>query len=83
MGTDTFNGFAEGGYVRVWHGLDGNGDGWRGALGLEKKIAPNVWLVLSAGEQFGQAGAKTNNLFAVSSLRFGTSDSAQFAPTTK
>jgi len=80
MGTTTFNGFAEGGYVHVWHGLNGDGDGWRGALGVEKKITTNIWLVLSAGEQFGEAGAKTNNLFAVSSLRFGTADNAQFAP---
>ncbi len=79
MGSDSFNGFAEGAYVRVWHGLNGDGDGWRGALGLEKKIAKNIWLVLSAGEQFGEAGAKTNNLFAVSSLRFGTADKAQFS----
>jgi len=63
-----------------WHGLNGDGDGWRGALGVEKKITTNIWLVLSAGEQFGEAGAKTNNLFAVSSLRFGTADNAQFAP---
>jgi hypothetical protein len=80
MGTDSFNGFAEGGYVRVWHGLNGDGDGWRGALGVEKKLSKNIWLVLSAGEQFGEAGAKTNNLFAVSSLRFGTADKAQFSP---
>lgn len=80
IGTDSFNGFAEGGYVGVWHGLNGDGNGFRGALGVEKKIATNVWLVLSAGEQFGEAGAKTNNLFAVSSLRFGTADKAQFSP---
>jgi len=80
IGTVTFNGFAEGGYVRVWHGLNGDGDGWRGAVGVEKKLTTNIWLVISAGEQFGEATAKTNNLFAVSSLRFGTADKAQFAP---
>jgi hypothetical protein len=79
MGTDTFNGFAEGGYVRVWHGLNGNGDGWRGAVGVEKKITANIWLVLTAGEQFGNASVKTNNLYAVSSLRIGTADKAQFS----
>jgi hypothetical protein len=79
MGTDTFNGFAEGGYVRVWHGLNGDGDGWRGALGIEKKITANIWLVLTAGEQFGDASVKTNNLYAVSSLRIGTADKAQFS----
>ena len=80
MGTDTFNGFVEGAYVRVWHGLDGDGNNWRGAVGVEKKLADNIWLVISAGEQFGDASAKTDNLFAVSSLRFGTADKAQFAP---
>jgi hypothetical protein len=83
FGADTFNGFLEGGYVRIWHGLDGDGNGWRGAVGVEKKLTENVWLVLSAGEQFGETAAKTNDFFAVSSLRFGTSDSAQFAPATK
>jgi hypothetical protein len=79
MGTDTFNGFAEGGYVRVWHGLSGDGNSWRGAVGVEKKITPNIWLVLTAGEQFGDASVKTNNLYAVSSLRIGTADKAQFS----
>jgi hypothetical protein len=80
FGTATFNGFAEGAYVRVWHGLDGDGQGWRGAVGVEKQIAANVWLVVSAGQQFGETGAKTQELFAVSSLRFGTADKAQFSP---
>jgi len=79
MGTDTFNGFVEGGYVRVWNGLNGDGDGWRGALGVEKKVTTNIWLVLTAGEQFGEANVKTNNLYAVSSLRIGTADKAQFS----
>ncbi|HWM23526.1 MAG TPA: hypothetical protein VNP98_01780 [Chthoniobacterales bacterium] len=79
VGSDTFNGFAEGGYVRVWHGLNGDDDGWRGALGVEKRIAPNVWLVLSAGQQFGGGSVEGNELFVLSSLRFGTADKAQFA----
>ena len=78
FGSDTFNGFAEGGYVRVWHGLNGDDDGWRGAVGLEKKLAPNVWLVLSAGQQFGGGTVAGNELFVLSSLRFGTADKAQF-----
>jgi hypothetical protein len=78
LGSDTFNGFAEGGYVRVWHGLNGDDDGWRGAVGLEKKIAKNVWLVLSAGQQFGGGTVEGNELFVLSSLRFGTADKAQF-----
>ena len=78
LGSDTFNGFAEGGYVRVWHGLNGDNDGWRGAVGLEKKIAQNVWVVLSAGQQFGGGSVAGNELFVLSSLRFGTADKAQF-----
>ena len=38
LGTPSFNGFAEGAYVRVWHGLNGDGDAWRGAVGVQKKI---------------------------------------------
>lgn len=78
FGSDTFNGFAEGAYVRVWHGLNGDDDGWRGAIGLEKKIAKNVWLVLSAGQQFGGGSVEGDELFVLSSLRFGTADKAQF-----
>jgi hypothetical protein len=78
FGSNTFNGFAEGAYVRVWHGLNGNEDGWRGAVGLEKKIMDNVWLVLSAGQQFGGGTVQGNELFVLSSLRFGTADKAQF-----
>jgi len=79
FGSDSFNGFAEGAYVRVWNGLNGDEDGWRGALGLEKKIATNVWLVLSAGQQFGGGTVEGNELFVLSSLRFGTADKAQFS----
>ena len=79
LGSDNFNGFAEGAYVRVWDGLNGNDDGWRGALGLEKKIAQNVWLVVSAGQQFGGGSVEGDELFVLSSLRFGTADKAQFA----
>ncbi len=79
FGSDTFNGFAEGAYVRVWHGLNGDDGGWRGALGVEKRIAPNVWLVLSAGQQFGGGSVEGNELFVLSSLRFGTADKAQFS----
>jgi hypothetical protein len=53
LGTTDFNGFAEGAYVQVWKGLNEDGSGWRGALGIEKKMSDNIWLVLSAGEQFG------------------------------
>ena len=80
FGSNTFNGFAEGAYVRVWDGLNGNDDGWRGAIGLEKKIAQNVWLVVSAGQQFGGGSIEGNELFVLSSLRFGTADKAQLKP---
>jgi hypothetical protein len=78
FGSPDFNGFAEGAYIRVWHGLNGDEDGWRGAIGLEKKIAKNVWLVLSAGQQFGGGTIEGDELFVLSSLRFGTADKAQF-----
>jgi hypothetical protein len=78
FGSNNFNAFAEGAYVRIWHGLNGNDDGWRGAIGLEKKIANNVWLVVSAGQQFGGGTVEGDELFVLSSLRFGTADKAQF-----
>ena len=79
VGSDTFNGFAEGGYVRVWHGLNGDDDGWRGALGVEKRLAPNIWLVITAGQQFGGGTVASDELFVLSSLRFGTAEKAQLS----
>jgi hypothetical protein len=83
LGTTDFNGFAEGAYVQVWKGLSGDESGWRGALGVEKKINDNIWLVLSAGEQFGAtANTDNNELFAVGSIRIGTSQKAEYLATT-
>ena len=83
LGITDFNGFAEGAYVRVWKGLNGDESGWRGALGVEKKINDNIWLVLSAGEQFGASTTTdSNELFAVGSIRIGTSQNAEFPAAT-
>ena len=82
LGTVDFNGFAEGAYVRIWGGLNGDESGWRGAAGIEKKIASNIWLVLSAGEQFGATATTDNELFAVGSIRIGTSQDAEYSATT-
>ena len=79
FGSPDFNGFAEGAYLRVWDGLQGSGHAYRAAIGLERRVAPNVWLVLSGGQQFGEA-AETNELFALGSFRFGTAEKAQLAP---
>jgi hypothetical protein len=80
LGTTDFNAFVEGGYVRIWDGLEGSGSGWRTAGGVEKKLNENLWLVLSAGEQFGGAATKGDELFAVGSFRLGSADKPQFAP---
>jgi hypothetical protein len=79
FGSPDFNGFAEAGYLRVWDGLNGSGHSYRAALGLERRVAENVWLVLSGGQQFGEA-AETNELFVLGSFRLGTADKAQYAP---
>ena len=68
--------------MQVWKGLNGDGSGWRGALGIEKKMSDNIWLVLSAGEQFGATTTDNNELFAVGSVRIGTSQNAEYPATT-
>jgi hypothetical protein len=80
IGTPDFNGFVEGGYQRIWGGLSGDGDAARAAFGLERRIARGVWLVVSAGEQFGGTSDRDGELFAISSLRFGTADQPTLAP---
>jgi hypothetical protein len=68
----------EGAYMRIWNGPKGNGDAYRLNGGIEKKLAENLWIVLSVGEGFG--GGQEDELFALGSLRFGSSDSPNFAP---
>jgi hypothetical protein len=77
FGSPDFNGFAEAGYLRVWDGLDGSGHAYRAAMGLERRIAENVWFVLSGGQQFGEA-AETNELFVLGSFRLGMADKPNF-----
>jgi hypothetical protein len=50
----------------------------RYAIGLEYKIAPNVWLVASTGGQKG--GASDNKGFVMGSIRFGAASSSTFGP---
>ena len=78
VGSVDFNGFAEGGYVRLWHGLAGNVDGWRAAAGLEKRIGANTWFVLSAGQEFGTQANGGDESFAVGSIRFALDDTPRF-----
>lgn len=79
VGSPDFNGFAEAGYLWVWGGLNGNGQAYRASIGLERRIAENVWFVLSGGEQFG-AASSTNEFFALGTFRLGTSEKPQLAP---
>jgi len=79
VGSPDFNGFAEAGYLWVWGGLNGDGQAYRASIGLEKRIAENVWFVLSGGEQFG-ASSSTNEFFALGTFRIGTADKPQLAP---
>jgi hypothetical protein len=70
---------AEGAYIRIWDGPQGDDTAYRVGAVLEKKIATNLWFVLSLGEDFGVAG-QANQLFTLGSLRFGSADSPTFAP---
>jgi hypothetical protein len=83
LGSVDFNVFGEAGYFYQWHGLNGNGGGCRAAGGIEKHLTSNMWLVLSVGEQFGSSTTKTDELYAIGSIRIGTADTAQFSPPTQ
>ena len=74
IGTPNFNGFLECGYQRIWNGLEGDDDAFRAAIGLERRLSKDLWLVLSAGEQFG--GSEDDELFAIGSFRFGSAERA-------
>jgi hypothetical protein len=52
---------------RIWNGPKSNGDAYRVNGGIEKKLAENLWIVLSVGESFG--GGREDELFALGSLR--------------
>lgn len=77
LGSVDFNAFGEAGYFYQWRGLNGDGGGCRAAGGIEKRITNNMWLVLSAGEQFGSSAVKTDELYAIGSIRIGTADTPQ------
>jgi hypothetical protein len=80
LGSVDLNAFGEAGYFYRWHGLNGNGDGCRAAGGIEKRLTSNTWLVLSVGEQFGSSTTKTDEVYAIGSIRIGTADTPQYAP---
>jgi hypothetical protein len=69
---------AEGAYIRIWDGPHGDDQAYRLGAILEKKVASNLWFVLSVGEDFGVSG-QANELFTLGSLRFGSADSPTFA----
>jgi len=75
-GSPELNISAEAGYIRIWHGLEGDADAFRYGAVLEKKISENVWLTISAGEDLGGI-QKQNQLFAIGALRFGSEDKPQ------
>lgn len=76
VGTPDFNGFLEAGYQQIWNGFDGDDNAVRAAIGLEHRLSKDLWLVLSAGEQFG--GGDSDELFAVGSFRFGSAEKPSF-----
>ena len=49
LGSPDFNAFAEGGYLRIWNGLDGDGDAWRGAVGFERRMLRTFGWLLAPG----------------------------------
>ena len=78
-GRPDLNFSAEGAYIRIWDGPQGDDQAYRLGAVLEKKLSSNLWFVLSAGEDFGVAG-QANQLFTLGSLRFGSADTPTFAP---
>jgi hypothetical protein len=78
-GRPDLNFSAEGAYIQIWHGPNGNDNSMRLGAVLEKKISTNLWFILSAGEDFG-VGGQGNELFSLGSLRFGSADAPTFAP---
>ena len=79
-GSADLNGSAEAAYVRIWNGPPGNGDRFRYGVGLEKKIAENVWLTVNIGEDAGGTKKQQDDLFALGGFRFGTADKPQLDP---
>jgi hypothetical protein len=75
-GTVDFNGSAEIGYLRVWNGPQGDGDAVRYGLTLERKVADNTWLVVSAGQETGVSGGLKDESFVVGGIRFGLGQKA-------
>ena len=75
-GTVDFNGSAEIGYLRVWDGPQGDGDAVRYGLTLERKVADNTWLVVSAGQETGVSGGIKDESFIVGGIRFGLGQKA-------
>lgn len=77
LGSKNFNAFAEGAYLRISNGLDGDESAYRGAIGFERRVSENMWLVVSGGEQFGE-GSSENEFFALGSFRVGSAENASF-----
>jgi hypothetical protein len=78
FGSPDFNASFEGAYIRTRSDLHGSDSAYRVGGNIERKIAENLWLTLSLGQDFGDSPTG-EKLFVVSGLRLGTSDKPQLS----
>ena len=76
FGSRDINAAAEGGYLKVWNGPNGNEDAWHIGGAISTRVAKNVYFVISTGQTYGAQ----NEYFATGSFRFGTSDTNGLIP---
>lgn len=78
FGSPDFNASFEGAYIWTSSDLHGSDSAYRIGGNIERKIAENLWLTLSLGQDFGDSPT-SEKLFVVSGLRLGTSDKPQLS----
>lgn len=78
FGLESFNGMLEASWQRLSIAGSDTQRTRRYAVGLEYRIAPNMWIVASTGGEKG--GANGNNGFVMGAFRFGAATSPTFSP---
>lgn len=80
LGSESFNALLQGSYSWIDDRTnDKKEDAQRLALGIEYKVAKDVWFVASIGGTSG-ADAADSDSFVLGELKFGSATSAQFDP---
>jgi hypothetical protein len=78
FGVESFNGMVEASWQRLSTPGNETQRTRRYAVGLEYRIAPNMWIVASTGGEKG--GANDNKGFVMGAFRFGAATSPTFSP---